>query len=141
MACKAEMRRACPATLCREMLYKPAIYRPFQGSRLITDASRRVGVRRSAPADRQNVLFAADKSRCRVDFWGDSMPSLHVDRTATRFQRPDSTTTAPSTAWTAPPSVSDDECLALLAKAVASRDPESLDEVAWLIGRLAVPIE
>jgi predicted transcriptional regulator len=37
--------------------------------------------------------------------------------------------------------VSDDECLALLAKAVEDHDPESLDEVAWLIGRLAVPIE
>jgi len=43
--------------------------------------------------------------------------------------------------------VSDDECLALLAKAVedhepgSDRDSASLDEVAWLIGRLAVPIE
>jgi hypothetical protein len=37
--------------------------------------------------------------------------------------------------------VSDDECLALLAKAVDAHDPESLDQVAWLIGRLAVPIE
>jgi hypothetical protein len=39
------------------------------------------------------------------------------------------------------PVVSDDECIALLAKAVEDHDPESLDEVAWLIGRLAVPIE
>jgi hypothetical protein len=39
------------------------------------------------------------------------------------------------------PMVSDDECLVRLAKAVENHDPESLDEVAWLIGRLAVPIE
>lgn len=69
------------------------------------------------------------------------MPSVHVDRTSTRLQRPDFTTTSPPTAWTAPPSVSDDECLALLAKAVDAHDPELLDQVAWLIGRLAVPIE
>jgi hypothetical protein len=69
------------------------------------------------------------------------MPSLHVDRAAPRFQRPDLATTSPAPPWTAPPSVSDDECLALLAKAVNAHDPESLDQVAWLIGRLAVPIE
>jgi hypothetical protein len=39
------------------------------------------------------------------------------------------------------PLVSDDECLVRLEKAVQNHDPESLDEVAWLIGRLAVPIE
>jgi predicted transcriptional regulator len=43
--------------------------------------------------------------------------------------------------WRSLPKVSDDECLALLARAVRNHDPESLDEVAWLIGRLAVPIE
>jgi hypothetical protein len=43
--------------------------------------------------------------------------------------------------WRSLPVVSDDECIALLAKAVENHNPESLDEVAWLIGRLAVPIE
>jgi hypothetical protein len=49
--------------------------------------------------------------------------------------------------WRAMQSVSDDECLVLLAKAVEDHEPgsdhdsASLDEVAWLIGRLAVPIE
>jgi predicted transcriptional regulator len=37
--------------------------------------------------------------------------------------------------------MSDDECLALLEKTIEDHDPESLDQVAWLIGRLAVPIE
>jgi hypothetical protein len=56
------------------------------------------------------------------------MPSPHVDRANIRFQRPDFTTASPSTAWSAPRSVSDDECLALLAKAVETHDPESLDQ-------------
>jgi hypothetical protein len=49
--------------------------------------------------------------------------------------------------WRAVPTVSDEECLVLLAKAVenhasgSDHDREPLDEVAWLIGRLAVPIE
>jgi hypothetical protein len=38
-------------------------------------------------------------------------------------------------------SLSDDECLARLAKAVEAHDFESLEEVARLIGRLAVTIE
>jgi hypothetical protein len=39
------------------------------------------------------------------------------------------------------PEMSDDECLARLARAVAKHDSDHLDEVARLIGRLAVPIE
>jgi hypothetical protein len=39
------------------------------------------------------------------------------------------------------PAMSDDECLVRLAQAVASHDSEELDEVARLIGRLAVTIE
>jgi hypothetical protein len=39
------------------------------------------------------------------------------------------------------PAMSDDECLVRLAQAVANHDSEYLDEVARLIGRLAVPIE
>jgi hypothetical protein len=39
------------------------------------------------------------------------------------------------------PMMSDDECLARLARAVKDHDATQLDEVARLIGRLAVPIE
>ncbi len=39
------------------------------------------------------------------------------------------------------PAMSDDECLIRLAKAVEEQDSEHLDEVARLIGRLAVTIE
>jgi hypothetical protein len=39
------------------------------------------------------------------------------------------------------PSMSDDECLIRLAQAVRDHDSEHLDEVARLIGRLAVTIE
>ena len=39
------------------------------------------------------------------------------------------------------PEMSDDECLARLERAVRDHDVSQLDEVARLIGRLAVPIE
>ncbi len=39
------------------------------------------------------------------------------------------------------PAMSDDECVERLAKVVAEHDLEHLDEVALLIGRLAVAIE
>ena len=39
------------------------------------------------------------------------------------------------------PAMSDDECLIRLARAVGDRDSGQLDEVARLIGRLAVTIE
>jgi hypothetical protein len=39
------------------------------------------------------------------------------------------------------PAMSDDECLAQLARAVEAHDSEHLDEVARLIARLAVTIE
>jgi hypothetical protein len=39
------------------------------------------------------------------------------------------------------PAMSDDECLARLAKALVEHDSGQLDEVARLIGRLAVTIE
>ena len=38
-------------------------------------------------------------------------------------------------------SLSDDECVARLARAIETRDSDHLDEVAQLIGRLAVTIE
>ena len=39
------------------------------------------------------------------------------------------------------PAISDDECVRRLARAVEEHDSEHLDEVARLIGRLAVTIE
>jgi hypothetical protein len=39
------------------------------------------------------------------------------------------------------PAMSDDECLIKLARAVEDHDSRDLDEVARLIGRLAVTIE
>ena len=39
------------------------------------------------------------------------------------------------------PSMSDDECLIRLARAIEDRNSDRLDEVARLIGRLAVTIE
>jgi hypothetical protein len=39
------------------------------------------------------------------------------------------------------PTMSDDECLARLARVVADHDAGQLDEVARLIARLVVPIE
>lgn len=39
------------------------------------------------------------------------------------------------------PVISDDECMSRLAHAVAQHDDRQLNEVAQLIGRLAVPIE
>jgi hypothetical protein len=39
------------------------------------------------------------------------------------------------------PAMSDDECLLRLARALEAHDSEHLDEVARLIGRLAVTIE
>jgi hypothetical protein len=49
--------------------------------------------------------------------------------------------TVPSIVPSDIPALSDDECLARLAQAVAHQDSEHLDEVARLIGRLAVTIE
>jgi len=62
---------------------------------------------------------------------GDSMSDIQTDpTTAMRLQ-----------AQTDIPSISDDECLVRLARAVERHDSDSLDEVARLIGRLAVTIE
>jgi hypothetical protein len=47
----------------------------------------------------------------------------------------------PSIVPSATPAMSDDECLARLARAVEDHDLVQLDEVARLIGRLAVTIE
>jgi hypothetical protein len=49
--------------------------------------------------------------------------------------------TVPSIVPSSVPDMSDDECLVRLAQAVENHDSCYLDEVARLIGRLAVPIE
>jgi hypothetical protein len=48
---------------------------------------------------------------------------------------------APSLVPADRPILSDDECVQQLARAVAIQDAKQLDEVARLIGRLAVTIE
>ena len=48
---------------------------------------------------------------------------------------------APSVVPSDIPTLSDDECLLRLSRAVAEHDADRLNEVARLIGRLAVPIE
>jgi hypothetical protein len=47
----------------------------------------------------------------------------------------------PSDAACDAPGMSDDECIVRLAQVIADHDAGHLDEVARLIGRLAVPIE
>jgi hypothetical protein len=53
----------------------------------------------------------------------------------------DRTLLAPSVLPAGIPDLSDDECIARLARAVEAPDSARLDEVAALIGRLAVAIE
>jgi hypothetical protein len=57
------------------------------------------------------------------------MPIIHSERAV------------PSIVPSDVPTMSDDECLARLARAVEDHDAGALDEVARLIARLAVPIE
>ena len=49
--------------------------------------------------------------------------------------------TVPSIVPSDVPTLSDDECLRRLAQAVETHDSDHLDELALLIGRLAVTIE
>jgi hypothetical protein len=57
------------------------------------------------------------------------MPAIHTDRAL------------PVTDINSLPLISDDECVTRLAAAIETHDSDHLDEVALLIGRLAVPIE
>lgn len=59
------------------------------------------------------------------------MPDTQIDRAAL----------APSILPADVPELSDDQCIACLARAVDEPDSARLDEVAALIGRLAVTIE
>jgi hypothetical protein len=62
---------------------------------------------------------------------GDSMQDIHDDHLQP----------APSIVPTEVPAMSDDECLIRLARFVQRPDSAGLEEVARLIGRLAVTIE
>ena len=53
----------------------------------------------------------------------------------------DLTSAVPSIVPSDVPAMSDEECLVRLARAIEEHDTEHLDEVARLIGRLAVTIE
>jgi hypothetical protein len=55
--------------------------------------------------------------------------------------RDDRTKAAPSIVPAEIPALSDDECVERLARVIATGDSKYLDEVARLIGRLAVTIE
>lgn len=59
------------------------------------------------------------------------MPDTQIDRAHL----------APSISPAEVPELSDDECLACLARAVETHDSARLDEVAALIGRLAIAIQ
>ena len=59
----------------------------------------------------------------------------------TNLSQADRAAPAPSIVPAELPDLSDDECLARLARAILVHDSAHLDEVARLIGRLAVTIE
>ena len=61
----------------------------------------------------------------------DSMPAIATDLKSE----------VPSIVPSDVPALSDEECLVRLARAIEAHDTEHLDEVARLIGRLAVTIE
>jgi hypothetical protein len=69
------------------------------------------------------------------------MPALTADLLRADLLRADLFRAMPSIVPSDIPNLSDDECLLRLAHAVQEHDSEHLDEVARLIGRLAVTIE
>jgi hypothetical protein len=69
------------------------------------------------------------------------LPGPHGGISLTDLIQDDRAGPEPSMVPAEPPHLSDDECLTRLACAVATHDSEHLDEVARLIGRLAVIIE
>ena len=80
---------------------------------------------------RQTVPIAMEIGPCRRSSKVDSMPEIPDER----VQRLPSIVSPPLEF------LSDDECLERLARAIATHDLDRLDEVAHLIGRLAVTIE
>jgi hypothetical protein len=98
-------------------------------------------ITRNAPAQSRHPHGAWRKPPIRLNpirvlklpgFTGaDSMPAIAADLMRA----------GPSIVPSDIPHLSDDECLFRLARAVQEHDSEHLDEVAQLIGRLAVTIE
>jgi hypothetical protein len=85
-----------------------------------------------APSGRRQIdSIGTELRQCRIFTELIPMPDIQVDR----YQM------APSILPADIPELSDDECLACLARAVETHDSARLDEVAALIGRLAVTIE
>jgi hypothetical protein len=84
---------------------------------------------------RHGSVANSTQSSQRFPFAGfhgaDSMPAIATDLIRT----------VPSIVPSDIPAMSDDECLLRLAQAIEDHDSEHLDEVARLIGRLAVTIE
>ncbi|MCK1360274.1 hypothetical protein [Bradyrhizobium sp. 199] len=80
-------------------------------------------------ARRQIDSIEIELRDCRIFTELIPMPDIQVDHMA------------PSILPADIPELSDDECLACLARAVETLDSARLDEVAALIGRLAVAIE
>lgn len=60
---------------------------------------------------------------------------------ASQTHLPNHLKAVPSIVPSETPAMSDEECLRRLAQAIATHDSDDLDEVARLIGRLAVTIE
>jgi hypothetical protein len=86
-----------------------------------------------APSGRHQIdLIQIELRNCRIFTELILMPDFQVDR---------SRIMSPSILPADIPELSDDECLACLARAVETHDSARLDEVAALIGRLAVTIE
>jgi hypothetical protein len=102
---------------------------------------RRADMTRNAPAQSRHPPGAGRKPPIRLNppgfleppgFTGaDSMPAIAADLMRA----------VPSIVPSDIPNLSDDECLLRLTHALAEQDFEHLDEVAQLIGRLAVAIE
>jgi hypothetical protein len=82
-----------------------------------------------ARTERRFCLFT-DAVACDGFYRGGPMPYFHTPVTLVPAIAPNNT-----------PSMSDDECLMRLAEAIEDGDSDRLDEVARLIGRLAVTIE
>jgi hypothetical protein len=81
------------------------------------------------PADAKTSYSGTKLTFAGFDSGGHLMPPIPSDQTI------------PSIVPSDAPSMSDEECLVRLARAVRDHDDEKLDEVARLIARLAVPIE
>jgi hypothetical protein len=66
---------------------------------------------------------------------------IYGDDSMSKSIQADSANTAPSIVPADIPDLSDDECFERLALVIATEDARYLEEVAQLIGRLAVTIE